>query len=47
VPTIKAAGIDVCCLANNHSLDWGRDGLLETLETLQATGTPNAWLAGC
>jgi len=31
---LKAAAIDCCVLANNHVLDWGRRGLLETLETL-------------
>ena len=30
-----AAGIDCCALANNHLLDWGRRGLLQTLATLQ------------
>jgi poly-gamma-glutamate synthesis protein (capsule biosynthesis protein) len=29
-----AAAIDCCALANNHVLDWGRAGLLETLSTL-------------
>lgn len=31
---LLAAGIDCCELANNHMLDWGLDGLLETLNTL-------------
>jgi len=31
---LTAANIDCCVLANNHSLDWGRAGLIETLETL-------------
>src|SRR5258707_8546523 len=35
---ITAAGIDCCCLANNHVLDWGYDGLAETLNTLDAAG---------
>ena len=30
---LRAAGIDCCVLANNHVLDWGRRGLLDTLET--------------
>ena len=38
VPALTAAGIDVCCLANNHSLDWAPEGLLETLDTLHAAG---------
>ncbi|WP_249150945.1 CapA family protein [Bradyrhizobium japonicum] len=32
---LDAAKIDCCTLANNHALDWGRAGLLETLKTLQ------------
>jgi len=32
---LRDAGIDCCVLANNHVLDWGRAGLLETLATLQ------------
>ncbi|MDX1540841.1 MAG: CapA family protein, partial [Geminicoccaceae bacterium] len=38
VPVLEAAGIDVCVLANNHVLDWGRTGLLETLGTLARAG---------
>lgn len=34
IPCITAAGIDCCVLANNHVLDWGYDGLKETLTTL-------------
>ncbi len=36
VACLTAAGIDCCALANNHVLDWGYDGLEETLETLRA-----------
>jgi poly-gamma-glutamate capsule biosynthesis protein CapA/YwtB (metallophosphatase superfamily) len=32
---LAAASIDCCVLANNHVLDWGRGGLLDTLATLQ------------
>jgi len=32
---LAAAGIDCCVLANNHVLDWGLAGLLETLAVLQ------------
>ena len=35
---LEALGVDVCILGNNHVLDWGRAGLLETLETLRAGG---------
>jgi poly-gamma-glutamate synthesis protein (capsule biosynthesis protein) len=32
---LSAAGIDCCTLANNHVLDWGRSGLLQTLAALE------------
>lgn len=32
--TIAAARVDVCALGNNHVLDWGERGLLDTLDTL-------------
>ena len=32
---LAAAAIDCCVLANNHVLDWGRAGLLDTLTTLE------------
>jgi len=35
VAVLAAARIDCCVLANNHALDWGRAGLLETLQTLE------------
>ncbi|AFM23465.1 CapA family protein [Desulfomonile tiedjei] len=35
VPCITEAEIDLCVLANNHTLDWGYSGLIETLETLK------------
>jgi len=34
VDILKAARIDACSLANNHVLDWGYEGLEETLSTL-------------
>lgn len=34
VGCLTAARIDCCCLANNHVLDWGYEGLEETLQTL-------------
>jgi poly-gamma-glutamate capsule biosynthesis protein CapA/YwtB (metallophosphatase superfamily) len=36
VGCLTAAGINACALANNHILDWGYDGLSETLRTLDA-----------
>jgi poly-gamma-glutamate synthesis protein (capsule biosynthesis protein) len=35
LPALTAAGIDVATLANNHVLDWGYDGLGETLDVLR------------
>ena len=35
ISSITAAGIDVCSLANNHVLDWGYSGLIETLQSLK------------
>jgi len=35
---LRSAKISGCALANNHVLDWGYDGLLETLKTLDAAG---------
>jgi poly-gamma-glutamate capsule biosynthesis protein CapA/YwtB (metallophosphatase superfamily) len=40
VSILAAARIDCCVLANNHVLDWGRAGLVETLETLAQAGIP-------
>ena len=42
VPCLTAAAIDCCVLANNHVLDWGREGLVETLETLGSVGIRTA-----
>lgn len=38
IPCLLAAGIDCCVLSNNHTLDWGYDGLLETLGTIENAG---------
>ena len=37
---LKNAGVDVVTLANNHGLDYGRQGLLDTLAASAATGLP-------
>ena len=42
VACLSAARISCCALANNHVLDWGRSGLLETLATLHAAGLKTA-----
>jgi poly-gamma-glutamate synthesis protein (capsule biosynthesis protein) len=39
---LATAGIDCCVLANNHVLDWGEAGLLETLQSLDALGLRHA-----
>ncbi len=38
ISCLSAARLDCCVLANNHVLDWGHDGLLETLEVLKQAG---------
>jgi poly-gamma-glutamate synthesis protein (capsule biosynthesis protein) len=38
VAVLSSARIDCAVLANNHVLDWGRAGLLETLGTLRQAG---------
>ena len=38
IPCITAADIECCALANNHVLDWGYQGLAETLDTLRKAG---------
>src|SRR4051812_1600952 len=35
LPQIRAAGITHCILANNHSYDHGRDGLISTSDNLR------------
>jgi poly-gamma-glutamate synthesis protein (capsule biosynthesis protein) len=42
IACLTAAGIDCCCLANNHVLDWGYQGLAETLQTLDEAGLAHA-----
>jgi len=35
IKSLTAANVDICSLANNHVLDWGYSGLLETLASLK------------
>lgn len=42
VACLATAKIDCCLLANNHTMDWGRDGLAETLDTLHRAGMRTA-----
>jgi poly-gamma-glutamate synthesis protein (capsule biosynthesis protein) len=37
---VKAAGLDLVSLANNHTLDYGQVGLSDTLAAASATGVP-------
>ena len=40
-PTLEAlknANVHVACLANNHSVDFGKAGLIDTLESLESAG---------
>ncbi|MET8833498.1 CapA family protein [Micromonospora sp. NPDC004540] len=37
---VKAAGIDVVSIANNHALDYGRAGLADTVDAARAAGVP-------
>ncbi len=36
IACLSAAKIDCCSLANNHIIDWGYAGLIETLDTLKS-----------
>lgn len=42
VDCLRAARLDACSLANNHVMDWGREGLAETLATLAHAGLRSA-----
>nr|WP_226377319.1 MULTISPECIES: CapA family protein [Burkholderia] len=46
VDCVSSARIDCCVLANNHSLDWGRAGLADTLDTLHRAGIRTAGAGG-
>ncbi len=42
IEVLKTASIDFVSLANNHSLDFGEEGLLETIELLDHNGISHA-----
>jgi poly-gamma-glutamate synthesis protein (capsule biosynthesis protein) len=42
VGCLTVADLDCCVLANNHTLDWGREGLAETLRVLREAGFSTA-----
>jgi poly-gamma-glutamate synthesis protein (capsule biosynthesis protein) len=42
IPVLAAAKIDAVALANNHVLDWGYEGLSETIRTLEKAGIGHA-----
>lgn len=39
---LAAAGVPACALANNHTLDWGQQGLADTLRSLAKAGLRTA-----
>lgn len=39
---LKAFKVDCCALANNHVLDWGRQGLIQTIDSLEQIGVATA-----
>jgi poly-gamma-glutamate capsule biosynthesis protein CapA/YwtB (metallophosphatase superfamily) len=46
IACLTAAKINACALANNHILDWGNDGLFETLEVLTQARIKTAGAGG-
>ena len=38
IAALTVAGLDACLLSNNHVLDWGEDGLLDTLDAVRGAG---------
>ena len=42
IETLRTARVDVCSLANNHTLDFEEQGLLDTLKHLEAAGIRHA-----
>ncbi len=42
LPCLKAAKLDLAILANNHAMDYGREGLADTMAALQGAGIRTA-----
>ena len=42
IPCLTVVKPDCCVLANNHAMDWGRSGLVESLVTLHLAGLRTA-----
>src|SRR5271166_2083611 len=42
IAVLTVARLDACVLSNNHVLDWGVDGLLDTLDFVRGAGIPTA-----
>lgn len=40
IPALQNAGFDLVSLANNHTVDYGKQGLIDTLNALEAGGIP-------
>ncbi|MBI5581420.1 MAG: CapA family protein [Deltaproteobacteria bacterium] len=47
LPCLAAGGVDCCCLANNHILDWGPRGLLDTIDNLRGAAIKHAGAGAC
>ena len=47
LPCLAAGGVDCCCLANNHVLDWGLLGLSDTIDNLERFGIKHAGAGRC
>jgi Putative enzyme of poly-gamma-glutamate biosynthesis (capsule formation) len=47
VEFLKAAGVDVACLANNHIGDYGADAVIDTIEVLKKNGIKTAGAGAC
>jgi poly-gamma-glutamate capsule biosynthesis protein CapA/YwtB (metallophosphatase superfamily) len=46
IATLRAAGVDVAALANNHAADYGLPGLLDTVRHLDEAGIAHAGAGG-
>lgn len=42
LPALSAAEVGCCVISNNHVLDWGPDGLFDTIEALDTAGLAHA-----
>jgi poly-gamma-glutamate capsule biosynthesis protein CapA/YwtB (metallophosphatase superfamily) len=40
IPALLSAGFNIISLANNHTQDWGKEALLDTMSRMKAAGLP-------